>query len=171
MCDAYTSYFTAKDGTELCFIAKASDLTKSVIICYFNGWVISLDPVVMSRGSLKIRRYEIDNAYIQHHHVWFNERILEALRSPAEDPIFQSPISNPAFTAEFSTGILSKLPVMEMMRFAEKSLKDARAFFDRPKEMLTKEKEYKNQIRDLTARLQKKAQKKKAKQKQIRYNY
>lgn len=171
MCESYTSYFTTKDGTELCFVAKASDLSKSVIICYFNGWVISLDPVVLSRGSLKIRHYEIDNAYIQHHHVWFHERIIEALRSPAEDPIFQSPINNANFTAEFSSGVLSKLPIDEMMQFADKSLRDLRPFFERGKEMQAKERAYKEEIKALKARLQKKAMKKKAKKTEVRYNY
>lgn len=171
MCDSYVSYFTTKGGTELCFVAKAADLSKSVVICYFNDWVMCLDPTVLSRGSLKIRKYEAENPYVAPHHVRYMSTVMEALRSPTEDPMFQSPINNSLFSEYFSFQVLSRLPIDEMMHFATKSLKDARAFFDRPKEILTKEKEYKNQIRDLTARLQKKAQKKKAKQKQIRYNY
>lgn len=171
MCDSYVSYFTTKGGTELCFVAKAADLSKSVVICYFNDWVICLDPIVLSRGSLKIRKYEAENPYVAPHHVRYMSTVMEALRSPTEDPMFQSPINNSLFSEYFSFQVLSRLPIDEMMHFATKSLKDARIFFERPKERISREKKYKDQIRNLNASIQKRNQKKKAKRTQARYNY
>lgn len=172
MCESYVSVFQTKDGSNLTLIFKGSDLSRSVLICASRGWVINLDPSAMSRGSIRVRSYRDESFYARPNaEPEYHQAVMDALRAPDTDPIFQNPTILPVYSQGFSNDALSRLPVQEMMQFTSAAIKDARVFFNRPKENYRKEQETQATIRDLKAKLQKRGQKRRARQKEAKYNY
>lgn len=103
----------------LTVVAKKDNPNASVAIILYNGWVIQADPVILARGSLKVRDYDyaLECAPLVENNrpALYGQTVTKAITSVAEDPIFRNPAKQIIYTAAFGE-ILNYFPKEEFSR-------------------------------------------------------
>lgn len=113
MVDSFVVSSKFYDGkSALTVVAKKDNPNASVAIIRYNDWVIQADPIILARGSLKVREYAYNSMQ------WLNtdgifsaydQAVVNAITSVAEDPVFRNPNKQVIYTPAFGE-FLNKFP-------------------------------------------------------------